>query len=58
MLQHVKNVFIKYQSPILLTAGLLYSGFTFGTIIDSSHKYEINKLKIYYEGEINKLKST
>jgi hypothetical protein len=53
-MNYLKNTFIKNKSQILLTAGFLYSAFTFGTIIDSSHKYEINKLN----AEINKLKST
>ncbi len=53
-MNYLKNTFIKNQSQILLTAGFLYSGFTFGTIIGSSHNYEINKLK----AEINRLKST
>ena len=56
-MNYIKHVFIKYQSHALLTTGLLYTGFTLGTIIDSSHKYEIKQLKDKYEEEINKLKS-
>jgi hypothetical protein len=51
-MNYLQNIFTKFNSEILLTTGLLYTGFTLGTIIDSSHKYEIKKLK----DEINKLR--
>ncbi len=57
-MNYIKQVFTKYQSQALLTTGLLYTGFTLGTIIDSAHKYEITLLKNKYEAEISKLKST
>jgi hypothetical protein len=53
-MNYVKQLFTKYQSHALLTTGLLYTGFTLGTIIDLSHKYEIKQLK----AEISRLKST
>ena len=51
---YIKQVFTRFNSQILLTTGLLYTGFTLGTIIDSAHKYEVKKLKV----EISNLKST
>jgi hypothetical protein len=55
-MNHIKQTFTKYKSHALLTTGLLYTGFTLGTIIDSAHKYEITLLKNKYEAEINKLR--
>ncbi len=57
-MNYIKNTFTRFNSQILLTTGLLYTGFTLGTIIDSSHKYEITLLKNKYDNEINRLKST
>ena len=53
-MNRLQKVFTKFNSEILLTIGLLYTGFILGTIADSSHKCEVKKLK----DEINKLKST
>ncbi len=57
-MNYIKQVFTKFNSQILLTTGLLYTGFTLGTIINASHKYEITLLKNKYDNEINRLKST
>ena len=54
-MNYLQKVFTKYQSQSLLTIGLLYTGFTLGTIINSAHKYEITLLKNKYE--IDRLKS-